>query len=147
VRSRGSDVLLLNVKRTYNSTYGVRSAKTNGRTVDWVVENQLWKTVCFIMSCKRATMRNWTARSARNYSCKLGVCTRSKQARSRNFRNLMEIKLRFYIQLWPVNLIFCRLISNYRLLLFLQLSFVFVSAIFFSLSRERGGSLYVLRYW
>lgn len=27
------------------------------------------------------------------------MCTRGKQARSRNFRNLMEIKLSFYIQL------------------------------------------------
>lgn len=74
-------------------------AKTDGRTVDWLTENQLWKTVDSITTCKRAAMRNWTARSVRNYSCKLGVCTRGKQARSRNFRNLMEIKLCFYIQL------------------------------------------------
>jgi len=120
--SRGLDILLLNVERTYNSTYGVRAAKTNGRTVG-LRKISCEKTVDSVMTCERTAMRNWTVR---NYSCKLGMCTRGKQARSRNFRNLMEIKLRFYIQLT------CKPYTSllYGPRLFLRLPFVFASFFF-----------------
>lgn len=46
----------------------------------------------------------------RNYSCKLGVCTRSKQACAwpRNSWNLMEIKLRFYVSVRSLTLTLSR---------------------------------------
>lgn len=83
-------------RRTYDSTYGAPTAvqSIGLRKISWGGNNVDSTTTLR----ERAATRKWTARSARNYSCKLGVCTRGKQARSRNFRNLMEIKLCFYIQ-------------------------------------------------
>lgn len=103
-------------ERTYNSTYGTRRQQfarhfASRKTKDGIlgirsygrsgsgksaVENRRFCNDAWV-PCHEKLNRC----TVRNYSCKLAVCTRGKQARarSRNSWNLIYIKLRFYVRL------------------------------------------------